>query len=57
MLVVFLKKQMLICSHRCLFQTYLCEMTRGGDEIPPAIANKEHVIFGNMQEIYDFHNK
>ncbi|KAM9802096.1 kalirin isoform 2-T2 [Syngnathus typhle] len=39
----------------CL-ETYLCEMTRGGDEIPPAIANKEHVIFGNMQEIYDFHN-
>ncbi|XP_077393582.1 kalirin isoform X1 [Festucalex cinctus] len=39
----------------CL-ETYLCEMTRGGDEIPPAIANKENVIFGNMQEIYDFHN-
>nr|XP_057937172.1 kalirin isoform X1 [Doryrhamphus excisus] len=39
----------------CL-ETYLWEMSRGGDEIPPAIANKEHVIFGNMQEIYDFHN-
>ncbi|XP_057709359.1 kalirin isoform X2 [Corythoichthys intestinalis] len=39
----------------CL-ETYLCEMTKGGDEIPPAIANKELVIFGNMQEIYDFHN-
>uniref|UniRef100_A0AAR2M3I1 non-specific serine/threonine protein kinase n=1 Tax=Pygocentrus nattereri TaxID=42514 RepID=A0AAR2M3I1_PYGNA len=25
-------------------------------EIPPGIANKEHVIFGNIQEIYDFHN-
>lgn len=32
-------------------------MTNGGDEIPPGIANKEHIIFGNIQEIYDFHNK
>ncbi|XP_077472527.1 kalirin isoform X3 [Stigmatopora argus] len=39
----------------CL-ETYLCEMINGGDEIPPVIANKELVIFGNMQEIYDFHN-
>lgn len=38
-------------------QTYLWEMTSGVEEIPPGIANKEHIIFGNMQEIYDFHNK
>lgn len=38
-------------------QTYLWEMTNGVEEIPPGIANKEHIIFGNMQEIYDFHNK
>ncbi|GLD56652.1 kalirin-like protein, partial [Lates japonicus] len=36
--------------------TYLWEMTSGVEEIPPGIANKEHIIFGNMQEIYDFHN-
>lgn len=32
-------------------------MTSGVEEIPPGIANKEHIIFGNMQDIYDFHNK
>ncbi len=37
-------------------QTFLWEMTSGA-EIPSGIVNKEHVIFGNMQEIYEFHNK
>lgn len=32
-------------------------MTNGVEEIPSGIANKEHIIFGNIQEIYDFHNK
>nr|XP_009302725.2 kalirin isoform X2 [Danio rerio] len=41
--------------HECL-ETYLWEMTNGVEEIPPGIANKEHIIFGNIQEIYDFHN-
>ncbi|KAK7913704.1 hypothetical protein WMY93_013915 [Mugilogobius chulae] len=39
----------------CL-ETYLWEMTSGVEEIPPGISNKEHIIFGNMQEIYDFHS-
>ncbi|XP_034740990.1 kalirin isoform X1 [Etheostoma cragini] len=41
--------------HECL-ETYLCEMTSGVEEVPPGIANKEHIIFGNMQDIWDFHN-
>uniref|UniRef100_A0A672S8M7 non-specific serine/threonine protein kinase n=1 Tax=Sinocyclocheilus grahami TaxID=75366 RepID=A0A672S8M7_SINGR len=41
--------------HECL-EMYLWEMTNGVEEIPPGIANKEHIIFGNIQEIYDFHN-
>ncbi|XP_058642357.1 kalirin isoform X2 [Onychostoma macrolepis] len=41
--------------HECL-ETYLWEMTNGVEEIPSGIANKEHIIFGNIQEIYDFHN-
>uniref|UniRef100_A0A803TGY5 non-specific serine/threonine protein kinase n=1 Tax=Anolis carolinensis TaxID=28377 RepID=A0A803TGY5_ANOCA len=41
--------------HECL-ETYLWEMTSGVEEIPPGILNKEHIIFGNIQEIYDFHN-
>ncbi|XDV36282.1 hypothetical protein PO909_006089, partial [Leuciscus waleckii] len=38
----------------CL-ETFHWEMTSGA-EIPSGIANKEHVIFGNIQEIYEFHN-
>uniref|UniRef100_A0AAR2IMN4 non-specific serine/threonine protein kinase n=1 Tax=Pygocentrus nattereri TaxID=42514 RepID=A0AAR2IMN4_PYGNA len=37
-------------------QLFPVSMTSGVEEIPPGIANKEHVIFGNIQEIYDFHN-
>ncbi|KAM6954826.1 kalirin isoform 1-T1 [Lycodopsis pacificus] len=39
----------------CL-ETYLLEMTSGVEEIPPGIANKELIIFGNMQDIWDFHH-
>ncbi|KAJ7985626.1 hypothetical protein DPEC_G00354020 [Dallia pectoralis] len=35
--------------------TYLWEMTSGVEEIPPGIVNKEHIIFGNMQDLYEFH--
>uniref|UniRef100_G3U7R3 Kalirin RhoGEF kinase n=1 Tax=Loxodonta africana TaxID=9785 RepID=G3U7R3_LOXAF len=41
--------------HECM-ETYLWEMTSGVEEIPSGILNKEHIIFGNIQEIYDFHN-
>ncbi|XP_037549683.1 triple functional domain protein [Nematolebias whitei] len=36
--------------------TYLWEMTSGVEEIPPGIINKEHIIFGNMQDLFDFHH-
>lgn len=38
-------------------QTYLWEMSSGVEEIPPGIVNKEHIIFGNMQDLYEFHHK
>ena len=38
-------------------QTYLWEMTSGVEEIPPGIVNKEHIIFGNMQDLFEFHHK
>lgn len=38
-------------------QTYLWEMTSGVEEIPPGVINKEHIIFGNMQDLYEFHHK
>ncbi|XP_053326998.1 kalirin isoform X2 [Spea bombifrons] len=41
--------------HECM-ETYLWEMTSGVEEIPHGILNKEHIVFGNIQEIYDFHN-
>lgn len=40
-----------------IIQTYLWEMTSGVEEIPPGIVNKEHIIFGNMQDLYEFHHK
>lgn len=42
---------------RVFVQTYLWEMTSGVEEIPPGIVNKEHIIFGNMQDLYEFHHK
>lgn len=42
---------------RSCVQTYLWEMTSGVEEIPPGIVNKEHIIFGNMQDLYEFHHK
>lgn len=52
----FLSSYSLVCV--CVFvQTYLWEMTSGVEEIPPGIVNKEHIIFGNMQDLYEFHHK
>ena len=40
----------------CL-EAYLREMTSGAEEeIPAGILNKEHIIFGNLQELYEFHS-
>ncbi|XP_045553977.1 LOW QUALITY PROTEIN: kalirin [Salmo salar] len=36
--------------------TYLWEMTSGSEEIPTRIANKDDIVFGNIQDIYEFHN-
>ncbi|KAL2084885.1 hypothetical protein ACEWY4_020403 [Coilia grayii] len=36
--------------------TYLWEMSCGVGDIPPGIVNKEYIIFGNMQDLYDFHH-
>ncbi|KAM9852577.1 LOW QUALITY PROTEIN: triple functional domain protein-like [Aulostomus maculatus] len=35
---------------------YLWEMTSGVEEFPPGIVNKEIIIFGNMQDLYEFHH-
>uniref|UniRef100_A0A3Q2PBP2 Kalirin RhoGEF kinase b n=1 Tax=Fundulus heteroclitus TaxID=8078 RepID=A0A3Q2PBP2_FUNHE len=37
-------------------ETYLWEMTSGSEDIPPGLTNKEDVVFGNIQDIYEFHN-
>ncbi|XP_046887928.1 triple functional domain protein [Hypomesus transpacificus] len=36
--------------------TYLWEMSSGVEEVPPGIVNKEHIIFGNMQDLDEFHH-
>ncbi|XP_061670326.1 triple functional domain protein-like isoform X3 [Syngnathoides biaculeatus] len=39
---------------KCM-DTYLLEMTGGKEVTPPGILNKQHVIFGNMKDLYEFH--
>ncbi|XP_077594853.1 triple functional domain protein-like [Stigmatopora nigra] len=36
--------------------TYMMEMSTNEKDIPPAINNMEHVIFGNLLELYEFHH-
>ncbi|XP_053725094.1 kalirin-like isoform X1 [Synchiropus splendidus] len=36
-------------------ETYLWEMTSGTD-VPTSLVNKDDVVFGNIQDIYEFHN-
>ncbi|XP_028324438.1 kalirin RhoGEF kinase b isoform X2 [Gouania willdenowi] len=37
-------------------ETYLWEMTSGSEDVPPGLSNKDDVVFGNIQDIYEFHN-
>ncbi|XP_062303477.1 LOW QUALITY PROTEIN: kalirin RhoGEF kinase b [Osmerus eperlanus] len=37
-------------------ETYLWKMTSGSEDIPAGIANKDDIVFGNIQDIYEFHN-
>lgn len=48
---------LLVCGSSLIHQTYLWEMTSGVEEIPPGIINKELIIFGNMQDLYEFHQQ
>ena len=41
----------------CTVQTYLWEMTSGSEDVPPGLANKDDIVFGNIQDIYEFHNR
>lgn len=38
-------------------QTYLWEMTSGSEDVPPGLATKDDIVFGNIQDIYEFHNR
>ncbi|XP_077997965.1 triple functional domain protein-like [Glandiceps talaboti] len=40
---------------QCCIKSYLTE-TKTSLEVPAGLAGKEDVVFGNIQEIYDFHN-
>uniref|UniRef100_H3CM71 Uncharacterized protein n=1 Tax=Tetraodon nigroviridis TaxID=99883 RepID=H3CM71_TETNG len=37
-------------------ETYLWEMTSGSEDVPPGLVNKDDIVFGNIQDIYEFHN-
>lgn len=40
-----------------MLQTYLWEMTSGSEDVPPGLVNKDDIVFGNIQDIYEFHNR
>ncbi|XP_076313108.1 LOW QUALITY PROTEIN: triple functional domain protein-like [Tachypleus tridentatus] len=37
-------------------KTYLAEMRKSENNVPQGIWGKDHVLFGNMEAIYEFHN-
>uniref|UniRef100_A0A3Q3A5U3 Kalirin-like n=1 Tax=Kryptolebias marmoratus TaxID=37003 RepID=A0A3Q3A5U3_KRYMA len=37
-------------------ETYLWEMTSGSEDVPSGLNNKDDIVFGNIQDIYEFHN-
>ena len=46
------------CTMCCpCFQCYMEQMLSPDKELPAGISGKHNIIFGNLQEIYDFHNK
>lgn len=32
-------------------------MTSGSEDVPPGLSNKDDIVFGNIQDIYEFHNR
>lgn len=32
-------------------------MTSGSEDVPPGLTNKDDIVFGNIQDIYEFHNR
>lgn len=47
--------QMIYDNDWTVFQCYLNEMQDPDNFMPTGIQNKHKVIFGNMEEIYEFH--
>ncbi|XP_077370408.1 kalirin-like isoform X2 [Festucalex cinctus] len=37
-------------------ETYMWEMTSGSEDVPSGLSNRDDVVFGNIQDIYEFHN-
>ncbi|XP_068458153.1 kalirin-like isoform X2 [Clinocottus analis] len=37
-------------------ETYMWEMTSGSEDVPPGLSSKDDVVFGNIQDLYEFHN-
>uniref|UniRef100_A0A3Q0THF0 Kalirin RhoGEF kinase b n=1 Tax=Amphilophus citrinellus TaxID=61819 RepID=A0A3Q0THF0_AMPCI len=33
-----------------------CDTTHGSEDVPPGLVNKDDIVFGNIQDIYEFHN-
>ena len=39
----------------CIIQGYLKEFEVAGPKIPPELSAQKHIIFGNIEQIYEFH--
>jgi hypothetical protein len=46
----------ILCVATILLQNYM-EVMDGNPNVPPGLVGKESVIFGNIKEIYEFHQR
>ncbi|XP_031555186.1 guanine nucleotide exchange factor DBS-like isoform X2 [Actinia tenebrosa] len=42
---------------RCIIRGYIREFEKASDKIPPNLYDKKNIIFGNVEQIYEFHNE
>ncbi|XP_066016290.1 kalirin isoform X11 [Pocillopora verrucosa] len=44
-----------VADLKCVIESYISAMSNSS-EVPPGLAGKESIIFGNIEDIYNFHN-
>jgi triple functional domain protein len=46
-----------VADLRCIIRGYIREFEKATDKIPQNLYDKKNVIFGNIEQIYEFHNE